>query len=133
MKRQTDGEMTYARLLQSFIPLKPDAESSCLSASTFECSADISISIFPIICYSDLCHNMEKRSVATSVSLHRKINVHEEQNVECQRIFSLPSFLPFSLVGVLSGHDNRVSCTGVPPDGMCVCTGSWDSFLKIWN
>ncbi|KAJ8268362.1 hypothetical protein COCON_G00135340 [Conger conger] len=36
-------------------------------------------------------------------------------------------------VGVLSGHDNRVSCTGVPPDGMCVCTGSWDSFLKIWN
>ncbi|XP_046875382.1 guanine nucleotide-binding protein G(I)/G(S)/G(T) subunit beta-3b [Hypomesus transpacificus] len=36
-------------------------------------------------------------------------------------------------VGVLSGHDNRVSCTGVPPDGMGVCTGSWDSFLKIWN
>uniref|UniRef100_W5LL83 Guanine nucleotide binding protein (G protein), beta polypeptide 3b n=1 Tax=Astyanax mexicanus TaxID=7994 RepID=W5LL83_ASTMX len=36
-------------------------------------------------------------------------------------------------VGVLSGHDNRVSCTGVPSDGMCVCTGSWDSFLKIWN
>lgn len=37
------------------------------------------------------------------------------------------------LAGVLSGHDNRVSCTGVPDDGMCVCTGSWDSFLKIWN
>ncbi|KAM6959408.1 guanine nucleotide-binding protein G(I)/G(S)/G(T) subunit beta-3b [Aplochiton taeniatus] len=36
-------------------------------------------------------------------------------------------------VGVLSGHDNRVSCTGVPADGMGVCTGSWDSFLKIWN
>ncbi|KAJ8389471.1 hypothetical protein AAFF_G00120090 [Aldrovandia affinis] len=36
-------------------------------------------------------------------------------------------------VGVLSGHDNRVSCTGVPADGMCVCTGSWDSFLKVWN
>ncbi|XP_072304418.1 guanine nucleotide-binding protein G(I)/G(S)/G(T) subunit beta-3b [Eucyclogobius newberryi] len=36
-------------------------------------------------------------------------------------------------VGVLSGHDNRVSCVGVPLDGMGVCTGSWDSFLKLWN
>ncbi|MBN3299693.1 guanine nucleotide-binding protein G(I)/G(S)/G(T) subunit beta-3a [Amia ocellicauda] len=36
-------------------------------------------------------------------------------------------------VGVLSGHDNRVSCIGVTCDGMAACTGSWDSFLKIWN
>ncbi|KAE8589767.1 hypothetical protein XENTR_v10017731 [Xenopus tropicalis] len=36
-------------------------------------------------------------------------------------------------VGVLSGHDNRVSCLGVTSDGMAVATGSWDSFLKIWN
>ncbi|MBN3316933.1 GBB protein, partial [Atractosteus spatula] len=36
-------------------------------------------------------------------------------------------------VGVLSGHDNRVSCIGVTSDGMAACTGSWDSFLKIWN
>ena len=36
-------------------------------------------------------------------------------------------------VGVLAGHDNRVSCLGVTEDGMAVATGSWDSFLKIWN
>ncbi|NWR41252.1 GBB3 protein, partial [Regulus satrapa] len=36
-------------------------------------------------------------------------------------------------VGILSGHDNRVSCLGVTADGMAVATGSWDSFLKIWN
>ncbi|KAM3858367.1 guanine nucleotide-binding protein G(I)/G(S)/G(T) subunit beta-3b [Diretmus argenteus] len=36
-------------------------------------------------------------------------------------------------VGVLSGHENRVSCTGVPLDSMGVCTGSWDSFMKLWN
>jgi len=39
----------------------------------------------------------------------------------------------FLLSGVLAGHDNRVSCLGVTEDGMAVCTGSWDSFLKIWN
>lgn len=34
---------------------------------------------------------------------------------------------------MLAGHDNRVSCLGVTEDGVAVCTGSWDSFLKIWN
>ena len=56
-----------------------------------------------------------------------------------------------SFLGVLAGHDNRVSCLGVTEvtvfsiamlsvspiasfqDGMAVATGSWDSFLKIWN
>eukprot|EP00029_Vermamoeba_vermiformis_P011992 TRINITY_DN67_c0_g1_i1.p1 TRINITY_DN67_c0_g1~~TRINITY_DN67_c0_g1_i1.p1 ORF type:complete len:351 (-),score=60.33 TRINITY_DN67_c0_g1_i1:188-1240(-) len=35
-------------------------------------------------------------------------------------------------VYVLEGHDNRVSCLGVSSDGMALCTGSWDSFLKVW-
>jgi guanine nucleotide-binding protein G(I)/G(S)/G(T) subunit beta-1 len=35
-------------------------------------------------------------------------------------------------VAVLAGHDNRVSCLGVSSDGMSLCTGSWDSFLKLW-
>lgn len=34
-------------------------------------------------------------------------------------------------VGVLSGHENRVSCLGVSADGMALCTGSWDSMLKV--
>lgn len=41
--------------------------------------------------------------------------------------------VPCLLSGVLAGHDNRVSCLGVTDDGMAVATGSWDSFLKIWN
>jgi len=32
----------------------------------------------------------------------------------------------------LEGHDNRVSCLGVNFDGTALCTGSWDSLLKIW-
>eukprot|EP00050_Salpingoeca_kvevrii_P013565 m.29492 g.29492 ORF g.29492 m.29492 type:complete len:343 (+) comp5100_c0_seq1:227-1255(+) len=35
-------------------------------------------------------------------------------------------------VGVLAQHEHRVSCLGVSPDGLALCTGSWDSFLKIW-
>jgi len=35
-------------------------------------------------------------------------------------------------VYTLQGHDNRVSCLGVSSDGMALCTGSWDSYLKIW-
>ncbi|PWA00676.1 hypothetical protein BB558_003270 [Smittium angustum] len=37
------------------------------------------------------------------------------------------------MVGILSGHDNRVSCLGVSGDGDALCTGSWDSMLKIWT
>lgn len=34
-------------------------------------------------------------------------------------------------VGVLTGHENRVSCLGVSSDGMALCTGSWDSTLRV--
>jgi len=36
------------------------------------------------------------------------------------------------LVDQLIGHDNRVSCLGVTADGKALCTGSWDTLLKIW-
>jgi guanine nucleotide-binding protein G(I)/G(S)/G(T) subunit beta-1 len=32
----------------------------------------------------------------------------------------------------LQGHENRVSCLGISPEGDCLCTGSWDTTLKIW-
>lgn len=37
------------------------------------------------------------------------------------------------IIGILAGHDNRVSCLGVTENGMAVATGSWDSFLRVWN
>ncbi|KAK9468523.1 WD40-repeat-containing domain protein [Lipomyces arxii] len=36
-------------------------------------------------------------------------------------------------VASLSGHDNRVSCIGLSNDGYSLCTGSWDSLLKVWT
>jgi len=37
-----------------------------------------------------------------------------------------------TMVMQLSGHENRVSCLGVTGDGKALCTGSWDTLLKIW-
>lgn len=36
------------------------------------------------------------------------------------------------LVDQLVGHENRISSLGVSPDGKGLCTGSWDTLLKIW-
>eukprot|EP00602_Paraphysomonas_sp_CaronLab_P004094 CAMPEP_0185023780 /NCGR_PEP_ID=MMETSP1103-20130426/6407_1 /TAXON_ID=36769 /ORGANISM="Paraphysomonas bandaiensis, Strain Caron Lab Isolate" /LENGTH=349 /DNA_ID=CAMNT_0027556525 /DNA_START=129 /DNA_END=1175 /DNA_ORIENTATION=+ len=32
----------------------------------------------------------------------------------------------------MQNHENRVSCIGVAPSGEALCTGSWDTVLKIW-
>jgi len=37
-----------------------------------------------------------------------------------------------TLVNQLVGHENRVSCLGVTDNGKALCTGSWDTLLKIW-
>lgn len=34
-------------------------------------------------------------------------------------------------VGILAGHENRISCLGVSGDGVALCTGSWDASLKV--
>mmetsp|Transcript_7820 Transcript_7820/g.12743 ORF Transcript_7820/g.12743 Transcript_7820/m.12743 type:complete len:356 (+) Transcript_7820:99-1166(+) len=33
----------------------------------------------------------------------------------------------------LAGHENRVSCLGVHPQGQALCTGSWDTLLRVWS
>mmetsp|Transcript_5348 Transcript_5348/g.13739 ORF Transcript_5348/g.13739 Transcript_5348/m.13739 type:complete len:346 (-) Transcript_5348:353-1390(-) len=35
-------------------------------------------------------------------------------------------------VQMLSVHENRVSCVGVQKDGHALCTGSWDTLLRIF-
>lgn len=32
----------------------------------------------------------------------------------------------------LDGHEERVSCVAVSPDGQALCTASWDTTMKIW-
>lgn len=82
-------------------------------------------------------------SVAFSKSGRLLFAGYDDFNCKLISFFQLHIITPFSgnvwdsmrqeRAGVLAGHDNRVSCLGVTEDGMAVCTGSWDSFLKIWN
>lgn len=63
-----------------------------------------------------------------------QMNVNRwEKNIRCMSVRYKMTCAYFVFAGVLAGHDNRVSCLGVTDDGMAVATGSWDSFLKIWN
>lgn len=32
----------------------------------------------------------------------------------------------------MTGHENRISCVDVSNTGQALCTGSWDTFLKVW-
>ncbi|KAK1805397.1 hypothetical protein P4O66_019713, partial [Electrophorus voltai] len=80
-----------------------------------------------VLSYEDIQMNSGVTSVSLSVS--GRLILAGYDNFNCNIWDSLKG----EKVGVLAGHDNRVSCTGVPLDGVCVCTGSWDSFLKIWN
>jgi len=80
-----------------------------------------------VVSYKDASLNAGVTSVALSLSGRILFAGYDDFNC------NLWDTLKGERVGVLSGHDNRVSCTGVPDDGMGVCTGSWDSFLKLWN
>lgn len=82
---------------------------------------------------------------------YQQINKYADQKILCgitSVAFSLSGRLLFAgyddyscgvwdtihgkLVCQLQGHDNRVSCLGTTTDGRALCTGSWDTLLKIW-
>jgi guanine nucleotide-binding protein G(I)/G(S)/G(T) subunit beta-1 len=51
---------------------------------------------------------------------YEDFNCHVWDTLKGERIYSLQE------------HDNRVSCLGVSSDGQALCTGSWDTLLKVF-
>lgn len=70
------------------------------------------------------CNVWDTLKVSSALSLAIRFFV-------CTLTYSAAFTLQGERVGVLTGHENRVSCLGVSQDGMALCTGSWDSLLKV--
>ena len=64
-------------------------------------------------------------SAAFSVSGRVLFAGYDDYNVNCW------DTLKGERIGVLAGHDNRISCLGISGDGIALATGSWDSLLKV--
>ena len=64
-------------------------------------------------------------SAAFSVSGRVLFAGYDDYNVNCW------DTLRGERIGVLAGHDNRISCVGISGDGIALATGSWDSLLKV--
>lgn len=98
-------------------------------------SDDSSCRVFDMRCYGEVNKfaTPEIQCGITSVSFSRSgrllfggyddFNVHAWDTISAgDHAFHLPT----------TPHDNRVSCLGVNPKGDALCTGSWDTYLKIW-
>jgi len=68
-------------------------------------------------------------SVCFSKSGRLLFGGYDDYNVHAWDTLSSGSNHAFQLP---SPHENRVSCLGVNPNGDALCTGSWDTHLKIW-
>jgi len=49
-----------------------------------------------------------------------------------ENCYAWDTLLGIPMLRLLNGHEKRVSCLGVTKNGQALCTGSWDSLLKIW-
>ncbi|XP_016502435.2 guanine nucleotide-binding protein subunit beta-2-like isoform X2 [Nicotiana tabacum] len=53
-------------------------------------------------------------------------------NGDCYMWDTLLAKVVLNLGSVQNSHEGRISCLGLSADGSALCTGSWDTNLKIW-
>lgn len=99
-------------------------------------SDDGTARVFDVRAHSELC-TFGKVSIEsdglTSCSFSRSGRVlfggHSDANVLAWDVLSDKAAPAFTLA---QAHEQHVSCLGVNPRGDALCTGSWDTTLKIW-
>lgn len=106
------------------------------------CSQDATVRLFDLRAYNELnrfgtptppsataVENGGFTSLAFSKSGRIIFTGHSDGSVYAFDVLSDKGTTAFTLAGA---HDRHVSCIGVSPAGNALCTGSWDSVLKVW-
>uniref|UniRef100_A0AAV1UVU6 Guanine nucleotide-binding protein subunit beta n=1 Tax=Peronospora matthiolae TaxID=2874970 RepID=A0AAV1UVU6_9STRA len=97
-------------------------------------SDDSSCRLFDLRAYGELNNFSNDKILCgiTSVSFSKSGRFlfagYDDYNCYCWDVLSTTGMHVYQL----AGHENRVSCLGVDPKGQALCTGSWDTLLKIW-
>jgi guanine nucleotide-binding protein G(I)/G(S)/G(T) subunit beta-1 len=120
------------------IEFLPVCDSHCLAS----CSQDGTVRIWDLRIQNELARignpvapnpaSMENdgyTSLGVSASGRLVFCGHSDGSVYAFDVLSDKNGPAFTLNGA---HERHVSCVGVSPDGNGLCTGSWDSVLKIW-
>nr|GLL47381.1 guanine nucleotide-binding protein subunit beta-2 [Ipomoea trifida] len=79
-------------------------------------------------------HSDNEASHVTSIafSISGRLLFAGYSNGDCYVWDTLLAKVVVNLGSVQNSHDNRISCLGLSADGSALCTGSWDTNLKIW-
>jgi len=134
-------DIRTGKCVQSFYPPPPTRQVSAdLNTVTFfpngqafcTGSDDSSVRLFDVRADRELaCYqrpDMPWPCTSTAFSASGRLLFAAYDNAACH----VWDTLKLERVASLSGHEGRVSCVGVSPDGMALCTGSWDWMLRIW-
>lgn len=139
IRSPSSSVQTYAQHLSDvngveFMP----SEGNCFAT----CSQDGAIRVFDMRAYNEVnrfgtaqlpngasAENEGYTCLAFSQSGRVIFCGHSDGNVYGFDTLSEKGAPSFTISGA---HDRHISCIGVSPKGNALCTGSWDTFLKIW-
>lgn len=101
-------------------------------------SDDSSCRLFDLRCYQEVNTFMSERilcgitSVAFSQSGRLLLAGYDDYSCHAWDTLKHEPTGPALTTDKNQAHENRVSCLGVSADGAALCTGSWDTLLKIY-